>query len=435
MKSTGKILFNPNDYFSSNETLIIAVSGGVDSMVLLDMVSTLANPLVIAHVNHKKRKQSDVEFKALQSHAKALNIPFEGHVITSPTRRNFQDFARKERLKFFSRIAKKYNAQKVVLAHHRDDQIETICMRYTHSMNILDLSGMHPVQCIDDMILLRPLLTISKKEILDYSNMYNIKYFEDISNLDLRYTRNRFRHVIIPTLRSKNDNFDAMILQLHKDVNCLKDRLKNLASYYLKLWDKVPIDEFLELNPFLQEVFMKHYLGKHNQKFLTRKHLKSFIHQLKTTKNFVYKLSDAVSVHKEYNYFFLNEQVKSNHRVVEINDLGTYKVDSQLSFVVTDHKNTHISSNYCVLWYNDIVFPLYIRTRRKGDKISQSFGTKKVKDLFIDKKVSPLLRDKIFLLTNQKEVLWIPFLKLYKYQPEKKRKIYIYEVDHARERY
>ncbi len=429
------IFFRPNDYFGPNETLIVAVSGGVDSMVLLHMVSRLSNPIVVAHVNHKKRKVSDQEYTAVKKYANSLNIRFEGFVLNTKPSHNFQDFARQERLAFFKSLAEKYTTDKVLLAHHLDDQIETICMRYTHSMHPLDFSGMKEVQRLDNIFLIRPLLSIYKKRLINYSISHSIPYFEDSTNKDLRYTRNKFRHEIIPFLRHENPQFDTLVLSLNTSVKNLKERLVSQANHYLSSKDKIPVNEFLSFHPYLQETILKTYLSLYSKKQVTRKHLFSIVEQLKQPKNFVYKLSGIYAIHKEYNFFFILKDTQTKRTIIEINKPGTYLVDEQLSFVVSYDKNTHISSNYCVLWYNELVFPLYIRTRNRGDKIKLSFGSKKIKDLFIDKKLAPSMRDEVFLLTNQKEVLWIPFLKLYKYQRPKTRKIYVYEVKHVRKRY
>ncbi len=428
--------FNPNDFFEPSEPLVVAVSGGVDSMVLLDLLKTLENPIIIAHINHKKRIESDLEYNAIHQYANKINVTFEGFTIFNKNTKNFQSFARQERLNFYCSIAKKYNTNKVLLAHHQDDQVETICMHYTHSKHILDLKGMKKVQKYNDIKLVRPLLETPKSALIDYSKEHQITYFEDDSNKDLRYTRNRFRHKIIPELRRQNLLFDKQILDLGHSVQTLISLIDNHAKYYLSKHNKqMPVKVFMSLHPFLQEAIIKALLSPYTERSFTRKHINDIIQQFNTSKNIIIPITSTLNLHKEYDQFFVKPKSDESSLNIIIPGPGTYPIDSNVSYVVTHDKNTHISSNYCVLWYNEIVFPLYIRTRTSGDTIQLPFGHKKIKDILINKKVPPTKRDTLLLLTNQKEVLWIPFLKLYKHQTVKKHKIYIYEVQNVRERY
>ena len=116
---------------TKNTKIIIGVSTGIDSMCLFSMLKNDGYDLVVAHVNHKRRKESDKEYEFLENYAKSINVPFEGYVLDEKIDSNFQEIARYKRYEFFKTVADKYNTNKIVVAHHLDDEAETILMRLT----------------------------------------------------------------------------------------------------------------------------------------------------------------------------------------------------------------------------------------------------------------------------------------------------------------
>ena len=170
-------------YFKKNETIVIALSGGADSMVLLDILNHLELNLhlIISHVNHKKRTESDIEYKNIKDLSEKLNLPFEGLIVKKNQKVNFHDDSRNQRYSFFKAVAQKYKATKIIVAHHLDDQIETTLMRITRGTSFSGYAGIPKIRKDRNISIVRPLMDVTKQEILNYSKSIGINNF----NLDL----------------------------------------------------------------------------------------------------------------------------------------------------------------------------------------------------------------------------------------------------------
>lgn len=179
--------------FVPNGKYIVAVSGGIDSMALLDILSKQAGlELVVAHFNHGIRKDTDKDEKLVKQAAHRYDLPIEiGHGQLGPN--TSEEKARDARYKFLRSVQKKLNADSLVTAHHEDDVIETAILNLIRGTGRRGLSSIK-----DNPDILRPLLTVSKKEILSYAKEHDIKWREDPSNSDESYLRNYIRHRLVP---------------------------------------------------------------------------------------------------------------------------------------------------------------------------------------------------------------------------------------------
>jgi tRNA(Ile)-lysidine synthetase-like protein len=432
MSNIEAILKHLNTLTTKEEPLILALSGGVDSMVLFDILINNNYQVIIAHVNHKQRKESDIEYEAIKTLAHKHNVPFEGYTIDETIESNFQAVARSLRLNFFKEVAKKYNSKKILLAHHLDDQIETFFMKFVKGSPLQNLRSIQLETPLNGITLLRPLIYTPKEVLVDYAFKNKINYYEDYSNYSDTYTRNRFRHQIIPTLVDEKDTFYTMMLERLEQLNAINDLIKEQSLQFIKQHKKrIPIESFLTLNPLVQDDILRRLVNHFTNKTynLSKQQLDQLIKLLNTYQgNLTYPISNILEFHIEYDHFFIALPSENSQKYIEITQEGTYHYDTQTSYVVTHKKSSQISENYTVLWYNSKVFPIMIRPRNSGDQILCSFGHKKIKDLYIEKKIPPSERKNIPLLVNDKEVLWIPFLKMSKYQKKLKKKVYIYEV-------
>ena len=156
-----------------NTSLVVACSGGPDSMCLLDLVTKLKDELnlniIVAHVNHKLRIESEEEAKMVENYSKENNLIFELLEITDYINGNFsEEDARKRRYKFFNEVIEKYHASLLLTAHHGDDLIETILMRLTRGSNLSGYIGIKEISQNENYKTLRPLLSIKKDEIINY---------------------------------------------------------------------------------------------------------------------------------------------------------------------------------------------------------------------------------------------------------------------------
>jgi tRNA(Ile)-lysidine synthetase-like protein len=278
-----------------------------------------------------------------------------------------------------------------------------------------------------------PFIELKKEILTRYAKIHSITHYTDISNEDISYTRNRYRHVLIPLLLKENPNLHETINTYHKDLTAYESLLKDLASQFLSTQSNaIDYKAFTTLNILVQRYILKTLISEKigEKHAISSAMIDRVLTMLSESKgNFTYPLSDKVDLHKSYDTIFIAKSMQKTAFCLTITKEGLYQTDKDIAYFVTHENLTHLYSKYTVLWYNDKVFPLYIRNRRNGDKIHKSFGTKKIKDLFIDKKVPPHVRDEHLLLANDKEVLWIPFLNEEKdHERSYPNKLYVYEV-------
>ncbi len=424
------------ELFQPNETIVLAISGGVDSMVLFDVLLHLNLNLniVLAHVNHSQREASKNEYEALVKLAKENGIPFEGITLNQKHRGNFHDEARNQRFDFFEKVAEKHNASKVVLAHHLDDQIETVLMRIVRGSSFIGYGGIQEQRPYCNVTFIRPLMDITKDQILSYAKQNNIQFFEDESNQEDKYTRNRYRHHIIPLLKEENPNFEMKIKQFTSYINMADSFIDKFMFDFMNkhYYDgKISIPHFLKLDQIIQIKVIKELINRSSDDSveINFNQFQDIIDLVSNQKpNITYNLSGDYDLIKEYNYFYVKKAYDTVSIYLEINDFGEYYISSHTKYIFTDKILDIKHTNLFELWYNDTVFPLYLRNRKNGDRIKLKVGTKKVKDVLIDKKIPSLIRDNLILLANRDTVLWIPSIKKCVQDKNQKNKLYIYEV-------
>lgn len=413
--------------FDKTKPLIVAVSGGVDSMVLLDVLLKLKYNIIIAHVNHGIREASEKEMNYLKMFAKKHTIGIEIHRIENVPTRNFQHEARNIRYEFFKDIANKYKTDQIVLAHHLDDQLETYFMRLIHNHNLLSMRGMHAIETFDGYTLIRPFLKIEKSELENYAKKGNLTYFEDTSNLDTNYMRNRFRHQFLPFIRRENPNYKTALMNHMFDLQDIQELLTNIVSnLYEKHCNSMPLNVWKKQQTIIQKAYLLHCMKTIKpDAFLSDEHFKTVRQQINSDSNFVTYLTKDIVLNKEYSSFFIDRSKKKKTIYFEIFSDGMYTLQGNEYFSFSKTKKYHKTSNCFELWYNVEVYPLELRTRLNGDYIEFEYGTKKLKDLFIDLKIPPSRRSELLLLTQGSKVLWIPELKIEAYQKPLNKKLYV----------
>ena len=191
----------------SDDYLIVGVSSGPDSMALLHMIiNNTHKKIVCTHINHNVRNISDEEERFLEEYCLTNNIIFESTKINKYSESNFEAEARKKRYQFYEKIMAKYNSHTLLLAHHGDDLIETVIMKILRGSNLEGYAGIKEYSHQSNYTIVRPLLSLTKEDILKYNKDNNIKYYLDNSNNDATYTRNRLRKNILPALKQEDKN-------------------------------------------------------------------------------------------------------------------------------------------------------------------------------------------------------------------------------------
>jgi len=223
--------------FKNGDKIIVAVSGGPDSMCLLHNLLKLQKKLnlvlIVAHVNYKLRgKDSDMDQKLVQDFCRQSNLACFVKKVNDITLSdsNLEAKLREIRYGFFEEVRKKQNADKIVLAHNQDDQIETILMRILRGTGLKGLRGILKKR---DKIM-RPLLNVSRQEILDYCKENKVEFHVDQSNYDKRFFRNQVRHQILPFLEKYSPDLRLNLKRLGKLAQRDYDFIQKSAQKELK---------------------------------------------------------------------------------------------------------------------------------------------------------------------------------------------------------
>lgn len=420
--------FIKNIDINNDKYVIIGVSSGPDSMALLHMLkNNLKCKLVCAHINHNVRSQSDEEEKYLEEYCKKQNIIFESIKIKTYTKNNFENEAREKRYKFYEELLKKYNSHNLFLAHHGDDLIETVIMKIIRGSNLEGYAGIKTYSYLENYKIVRPLLSLTKDDILIYNKKHNIKYYIDTTNEDTTYTRNRYRKYILPFLKKEDKKVHLKFLKysntLQEYDNYINYEIdKKINNIYVD--NKINILEINKEHSFMKKNIIFYILSNiYNNKSNIIKE-KNILDILKMTinnkPNYIINLPKDYIAKKEYNYIYIEKKnyniPKSYNKILQktnkINDIIIELVDS----IDTD------GNNVCRLNSNNIKLPLHLRNKKNGDYIEVKGlnGKKKIKDIFIDSKIPKDKRENYPLLVDDNDkILWIPNIKKSKYNVKK----------------
>lgn len=420
--------------FTSEDTLVVAVSGGPDSMallwVLLEYQKEIPYQLICAHVNHNVRKESVEEEKFVRDFCSLHNVIFECLSVKSWEEGNFHEQAHQKRYDFFERLIEKYHAKYLFTAHHGDDLIETILMHIVRGSTMKGYQGFQFKEKRENYTLVRPLLKYAKDELLDFVNQMNIPYVVDQSNEKDKYTRNRYRKYIIPLLKQEEPNLIKKFQTFSHTINLYEEMINEEVNQILP---QVYQNKTLNLHLFenysvlIQQKILYIILEKvyHNKlRLIHKRHISSIINLIHSKRPNAYiELPDGVIIQKNYDkLFFLHKNFTLNAYDIVLNETVCLPNKKEISFL--DHPED--SSNFtCLLDSKEISLPLHVRSRKYGDKMEVKglHGHKKIKDIFIDSKVDIQKRNEWpIVVDNKGYIVWLPGLKKSKFCKTKEEK-------------
>lgn len=398
--------------FLEQKKLFLAVSGGLDSMVLVHLFQQLDFEIAILHCNFQLRGlESFGDQNFIQNHAQENNIPifitqFDTTAFAKDYKLSTQVAARELRYSWFYEQLEANNFDYLLTAHHADDTIETFLINLTRGTGLEGLTGI-PKQ--NDKVI-RPLLCFTRQEIEDYAKANKIEWREDSSNVSDKYLRNKIRHHLIPILKELNPNF---MDSFQNTQNYLQDAQMLVEDASIMVYQQVAKQEeeaiFFDLNQLKKLPNYKSYLYQWLNEF-------GF-----TAWDDIYDLVDSQSGKQVFSAEFrlLKDRdfliLSPLHAIIEV---AEYYIDSSqnqiniplnLSFSkVTD---ISIGSNTTIFVDEDTLqFPLVLRHWKEGDSF-QPFGmngkSKKVSKLFKDEKLSLIDKENVWLLCSGTEIVWI----------------------------
>lgn len=441
------------------ERIGIAVSGGPDSIALLHCMAALSLDydltLQVLHLNHGIRdREADGEEEFVRNLCHSMKIPFDSRKISIPALRSggrgsLEDIGRRERYRYFEAAANTYELNKVALGHNLNDQAETIIMKLLRGSGLEGLKGMLPVR---SGRYIRPLIEITRTEILQFLEREDKAYVIDSSNKEDIYLRNKVRNRLIPRLQEYNPKLIENIDTLSRILRVENEFIERSVWDLLSKWNVNPADEeitvhipaFNSIHSALQFRLMKMLLkdGLWPKKEITYVHVKSVIDLMGgDNPNGVLHLPAGVTVAREYENLTVmkgrhtpagivdsashknkkhikDDKWNVNDYYYNVNIPGCVKIREaglSISFDLVDVSGIAFTADRTsFIDFDAVEFPLVVRNMKPGDRIQPLGlkGTKKVKSVFIDMKVPRDRRRKIPLLVDQRSVLWIPGITL-----------------------
>ena len=417
-----------------DDVIIVGVSGGPDSMALLYILEKIRKNkklyLVCCHVNHNVRKVSKQEKEFLESYCKEHNIMFESMIIEKYGDDNFHNEARTIRYNYFESMVRKYNANYLMTAHHGDDLMETILMRIVRGSTLRGYSGFSQIVDMDGYKLVRPLIYLTKAEIEEFDKKNNIPYVVDQSNFKDKYTRNRYRMTVLPFLKSEQVDVHEKFLKFSKTLEKYDDFInKQVKKIFNKVYcdGKIDIDLYLEQDDIIREKILYLMLEDiyNDDLMLVNDNHVHLIENLigSRKKNTYIYLPNNIRITKSYNTLYIKDESKEvNNYEIELIDYAHLPNGKRIEKLSSCDSN---GNDICRLSSEDVSLPLYVRTRKYGDKIflKGTNGHKKVKDIFIDMKI-PMKERELWpiVVDSNDQVVWIPGLKKSKFNKQKNEK-------------
>jgi tRNA(Ile)-lysidine synthase len=421
------------------DRLIVGVSGGVDSMVLLHLLNVFRQQfdlfLIVAHVNHGLRpKESEVEAELVQKESERLGLTFEYGLFNTKefqkTRGiSLQDAARRIRFHYYSVLLQKYSANKIALGHNADDQVETILLRLMRGSGLKGLKGILPIR---EGKVIRPLLEVWRREIESFAEEMKIPYLLDSSNLKENYLRNRIRLTLIPLIeREYQPNFKEILLRtstILREENDYLERGAEEAYHKIVQEEKdalsFKLSQYQSLHPAIQWRVLQKIWGRMDKGGMDSEvsegievdHIYKKLGQINPS--FLLDLSHGVYLEKRYDVVTMKKGWAKPVPPFEVELISpgrTFIEEIKRTIVVEEVskidkiKDIYRLPDMALLDYQNLQFPLKVRNFRPGDRFQPLGlkGTQKLKEFFIDHKIPKFERERIPLLVSGEMIAWV----------------------------
>jgi len=401
---------------NKNNKIILAVSGGVDSMVMLDLFIKSNISIIICHCNFKLRgSESDNDELFVKEIAAKQNliietISFNTTQYAKENKLSIQESARILRYKWFEEIRKKHNGSYISIAHNADDNRETFFINLIRGTGVAGLAGISEKK----NYIIRPLLQFNRNEIVNYAQVNSIRYREDSSNSEDKYLRNNIRLNLMPLINSISNDFNTklsenidIISKYNQFVNhYINEILNNLTEETNEL---ITINSSKLLEQSFSELLIFHLLKKYSFSIDTINNLSKTKKQI-TGKKYYSKSHELLIDRGKW----LIRSIKdpSNPNILYIYNEGEYsfndiKIKINKSNIYCQSLNN--KQNILQADADKLFFPITIRNWEKGDSFIPlgMKGRKKVSDFFIDSKINHFDKSKALILESNNEIAWI----------------------------
>jgi tRNA(Ile)-lysidine synthase len=417
---------------SVGDKVLVAVSGGSDSIALLhllkELVSELNITLHVFHLNHLLRgpaAERDANF--VRQLAAKWQIPitvlaYDVRAYAKRKKLSIEEGAREIRYQLLKETAEKINAQRIALGHQADDQIETFLMRLIRGTGLLGLTAIPPVR----ERFIRPLIEVTKQEIEEYCQNQGLEYRIDASNEDLSFLRNRIRHVLIPQLIKYNPDFCSTVLKtieiLREEQVFLDNKTRYLFNQLAELEDKIlriGIEEIKVLPVAIQRRLIRSAISwvKSNLKGIEFKHIEYILSKISEKEKIVIELPGNLLIFDEYGYLVFCrktdlevEKIKPVAlQVPGVTEIKELKISLEAKLISKEKVEIVADRNIAFLDAKKLSYPLILRFWEKGDSFKPlgMRGEKKLQDFFVDEKIPRRVRQRVPLIESGGKIVWL----------------------------
>ena len=401
----------------NSDKILLAVSGGIDSMVMLNLFIRNDIPVSVAHCNFMLRgEESDQDEAFVEETAEKQGIPihirqFDTEGYAEDNRLSVQMAARELRFSWFDELHEKFGYTKIALGHNQDDIAETFFINLSRGTGLRGLSGMD----IKRGIYIRPIAFARRKNIEAYARDHQVSYREDSSNASLKYTRNKIRHQVLPMLEEIHTHF-------HTNLIDTISHLHDAEIIYKQAIDKAQT-EFLTKENEIYKISIPQLKNTGNPQIhlfetlrpfgFTREQIQEIGASLDKApgKQFFSPISRLVKDRDQLILTPVNSETKPDIFYIEAGQTEVaYPVKLSISLKEKDEiPEIKSSPHYAFLDYDKLSFPLILRKWRKGDYFMPlgMKGLKKLSDFFVDLKMSLVEKEQTWLLTSGEKIVWV----------------------------
>jgi tRNA(Ile)-lysidine synthase len=429
---------------TANDRILLGVSGGIDSMVLFDIMTKLAKKgmfaeLIVAHVDHMLRdEESECDKKlvvqtCIENNVKCFVHKVDVKKIAIDKKISIEMAARDARYSFFKKCCHENNLNTILTAHNADDQAETVLMRLIRGTTLTGISGINSCSDFNGIKLVRSLLEYTRNEIEEYAKKNNIVWREDSSNLTDDYLRNKIRHNIVPFITSEiNSAFIKNITKMTKQFKIDDDFIEKQADAIKQdaiQGDCMDFSKIHNVEPALQNRVIRSWLGMHIPPERLDNRTINKIHKLHKSEKATchLEIQNNCIIKKSYNIFSINiKDNKKNEQVsFELENYNKIVFGTQLLRIIISREEGIIFDNtdaigklpakasLCIPQGAKVV----VRNIRPGDRMEPLglSGSKKLKDIFINAKVPVEKRQQIPIVEVNGIIAWIPGYRISKH--------------------
>jgi tRNA(Ile)-lysidine synthase len=426
------------------DRVLVAVSGGVDSVVLLYALRELQKSeklsLAVAHFDHAIRTDSAADAEFVKKLARSLKLRYYSERADVPAYAKAQKLslevaARTLRYQFFERIAKAHDFKKIALGHTLNDQAETLLMRLLRGAGLEGLSGIPPVRPSGELTYIRPLIECTRDQIVAFAQAHKLSWREDPTNYDTTIMRNKIRHELIPILKEYNPKVlealgrtARLLAQAAHVLDCQAEQaLATLIASESAQELALDLKDLLEMPEYLQALVLRRAIARVNPLCeLEAAHIEALLRWISRRGAGELHLPAGVRVLRRHSHLIVTARPAASPKRFEY--LLTVPGETTLSeigwrFVIRSlhpHPRPYLTLTLSVygegtgevrgralLDADKIQGSLVVRNRRPGDRIRLRSGTKKLQDFFTDRKIPREQRDAIPLICDENALIWI----------------------------